>query len=256
MRLNMIIQSQYDKLKCEIKPFRRAVIEHPIYQSIKSIDDIKRFMQFHIYAVWDFMSLLKELQRRFTNVERIWYPRKNAKLSRLVNEIVVAEESDRLDTGEVISHYDWYIKAMKECGSWTEEFNTFYEYSQISPKLDVPQLAPNPYVEQFLSKTFDAIDLGKDHEVAAYFLIGREGLIPDMFIHIVEQLDHESQQLTLFIAYLKRHIELDGEDHGPLAEEMLMELCQDDAEKWQEAQESAQKALQARKILWDGVVAA
>jgi len=251
----MIIQSQYDNLKCGIKPFRKAVIEHPVYQTIKNMDDIKRFMQFHIYAVWDFMSLLKELQRRFTNVERIWYPRKNAKLSRLVNEIVVAEESDLLDTGEVISHYDWYIRAMKECGSWTEEFNNFYEYSQVSPKLEVSSLAPNPYVEQFLSETFNAIDLGKDHEVAAYFLIGREALIPEMFIRIVEQLGHESQQLTFFTAYLKRHIVLDGEDHGPLAEEMLMELCQDDAKKWQEAQESAQKALQARKTLWDGVVA-
>jgi len=213
-------------------------------------------MQFHIYAVWDFMSLLKELQRRFTDIKRIWHPKPNPKLSRVINELVLAEESDKLASGEITSHYDWYVRAMKQCGAWTEQFSDFYDFSEVSPKLEPADLALNPYVEKFLTLTFDVIDTGKDHEVAAYFFIGREALIPEMFLRVVKESDKDENKTSLFIAYLQRHIELDGEEHGPLGETMLTELCQSDTKRWQEAAESAKKALTARKLLWDGALEA
>ncbi|MFT5207837.1 MAG: hypothetical protein ACI9CF_001597 [Candidatus Omnitrophota bacterium] len=233
---------------------RDKVLNHAMYACLTTQKNIQIFMNFHFYAVWDFMSLLKELQRRFTNVQRIWYPKENAKLARLVNEIVLVEESDVMESGEVISHYEWYVKAMKECGAWNEGFESFYDFSKISPNLDVRKLANNRVVESFLANTFDAIDSANDHEVAAYFLVGREALVPDMFIELINNLDSKEFPITLFKAYLRRHIEIDSESHSKLAGELLVELCQDSQIKWQEASRSASKALESRRQLWDGVL--
>ncbi len=241
-----------DALDRAIEPLQRTILEHPLYATIRTADDVRTFMRYHIYAVWDFMSLLKELQRRFTNVERIWHPRANPKLVRMINEIVLGEEADQLADGRIISHYDLYVGAMKQAGAWTSEFADFYDYSTVSSKLDPAQLAPNAHVEQFLKNTFDVIDTGKDHELAAYFFIGREALIPDMFFRVVEGLSASNPKLSELLLYLQRHIDVDGGEHGPIAGRMLAELCGADERKWSEAAASSAKALLARKILWDG----
>lgn len=245
-----------DILDRAIAPLQQSILEHPLYASIRTGDDVRVFMRYHIYAVWDFMSLLKELQRRFTNMERIWHPRPNPRLVRMINEIVLGEEADQLADGRVISHYDLYVSAMRQAGAWTEEFADFYDFSTVSNKLDVAQLAPNPHVEQFLKGTFRVIDSGKDHELAAYFFIGREALIPDMFFRVVERLSVSGERLDELMTYLQRHIEVDGGEHGPIAGRMLAELCGEDGTKWSEAAASASKALEARKILWDGALKA
>ncbi|MCO4770024.1 MAG: DUF3050 domain-containing protein [Deltaproteobacteria bacterium] len=54
--------------------------------------------------------------------------------------------------------------------------------------------------------------------------------------------------------YLERHIELDGEHHGPMGERLLRVLCGNDDEKWEEAFVAAQSALEVRVALWDGVL--
>lgn len=238
------------------RPVQKTVLEHPLYAAIRSAEDVRIFMRYHIYAVWDFMSLLKALQRRFTNMERIWHPPANASLSRMINEIVLGEEADKLDDGRVISHYDLYVNAMKQAGAWTEEFADFYDFSTVSDKLDVAQLAPNPHVEHFLKNTFRVIDQGKDHEVAAYFFIGREALIPDMFLKVVEQLNDGKNAFGELMLYLKRHIDVDGNEHGPIASRMLAELCGADEKKWTEAAAAAVTALESRRMLWDGAYAA
>lgn len=241
-----------DLLSQAILPAQQAVLQHRLYASIRTADDVRTFMRYHIYAVWDFMSLLKELQRRFTNVGRIWHPPANIRLARMINEIVLGEEADKLDDGRIISHYDLYVSAMKEAGAWTREFEDFYDYSTVSNKLDVAQLAPNPHVERFLRGTFQVIDTGKDHEVAAYFFIGREDLIPEMFLKVVDQLNASGNRFTEFLVYLKRHIDVDGNEHGPLARRMLEEICGADSAKWSEAAAAAVSALEARRALWDG----
>lgn len=68
----------------------------------------------HIYAVWDFMSLLKALQRHLTCVDVPWVQVGGSQARRLVNSIVLDEESD-LETGPV-SHYELYLSAMEEIG--------------------------------------------------------------------------------------------------------------------------------------------
>lgn len=243
-----------ERLQRTVEPHRLAVLNHPLYRALDNIEDVQAFMRHHIYAVWDFMSLLKELQRRFTDTSRIWHPKPNARLCRLINQIVLAEESDQMEDGRIISHYDLYVEAMKQAGAWNSEFADFYDYSGISHQLDVAQLAMNPHAEQFLKATFRVIDHGKDHEVAAYFFIGREALVPDMFLQVIQRIESARDRLNLLIIYLQRHIEIDGGEHGPMAAQMLEELCAGDETKWGEAAQSAVTALRVRKILWDGAL--
>ena len=111
------------------------------------------------------------------------------------------------------------------------------------------------FVRDFLSFTFTTIAENKLHVIAAVFTFGREDLIPDMFIAMVKNLRNEGLPLSHLIYYLDRHIEVDGDEHGPMALQMMEELCQGNENKIKEALEGAKKALEMRIALWDGILA-
>ena len=94
------------------------------------------------------------------------------------------------------------------------------------------------------------------HSQAAAFAFGREDLIPDMFEQVVKVNANQGGQLDTFVDYLARHIEVDGEEHTPMAMQMLADLCGDDEAKWQECAETVNRRLDARVRLWDGILAA
>jgi hypothetical protein len=76
-----------------------------------------------------------------------------------------------------------------------------------------------------------------------------------MFTKVVAVKDR-GHKLGTFVDYLERHIEVDGEQHTPMAMQMLADLCGDDDRKWRECAEAAARALRARAELWDGIAAA
>jgi len=97
-----------------------------MYGEIQDLERLKIFMETHIYAVWDFMSLLKTLQRHLTCVEIPWRPAKvDKRLTRLINEIVLGEESDRDESGAVMDHFSLYREAMIELGADGEKIERF-----------------------------------------------------------------------------------------------------------------------------------
>tara|TARA_B100001758_G_C18412984_1_gene617243 strand:+ start:2941 stop:3678 length:738 start_codon:yes stop_codon:yes gene_type:complete len=231
-----------------IQPYKDDVVNHPIYSKLKNTNDIAILMQHHVYAVWDFMSLLKALQSILTCTISPWKPIGESKVRRLINSIVLEEESDIDINGEPASHYEMYLEAMEQCGAQTSEIINFV---QAVSNYNIPSV--NKGVDVFLKSTFDIIQDNQAHKIAAAFTFGREDLIPDMFTAIVKQYNTENK-LNKFVYYLERHIELDGGEHGPLALELISNLCEDDNNKWQEVEKTAISCLVARKKLWDFVV--
>lgn len=244
-------------LQESLYPLRKQLIEHPVYSRIGTLEELQIFMEHHVFAVWDFMSLLKALQRDLTCVTVPWIPQGGQLSRRFINEIVLAEESDEDSGGRYTSHFELYRAAMKQCQADTSIIDRFIELIRQGEtvfaaleKASVPQAA-----QDFVITTWSIVESGSTHSIAAAFTLGREELIPDMFRSLVAELQNQfSGQLNLFSNYLERHIELDEEHHTPMAFQMLAELCGNDSRKWREVEETAHIALKARIALWDGVV--
>jgi hypothetical protein len=232
---------------------RERVVTHPLYDGLNTHSAIVTFMEHHVFAVWDFMSLLKSLQRRLTYVTVPWVPTRSTDSRRLINEIVLAEESDEL-RGGYVSHFEWYVAAMAEAGadySVVDKFIDSIRGEQPLPDALDSAGVPRPSAE-FVSATWSFVESAPVHCQAAAFAFGREDLIPDMFTRVVA-VNREQGGLETFGEYLERHIEVDGEAHTPMAMQMLVDLCGDDAVRWEEAEAAATAALEARVRLWDSV---
>ena len=77
----------------EIAPLREEIVNHKVYGVIRDLDSLKIFMQYHVFAVWDFMSLLKSLQNQLTCTTIPWFPKGSANTRFLINEIVPTDIS-------------------------------------------------------------------------------------------------------------------------------------------------------------------
>ena len=241
--------------KCNRSDLLDKLKNHDLYHLLKDIQDIRSFMESHVFAVWDFMSLLKSLQNNLTGVKLPWLPKKNAKLTRFINEIVQVEESD-LDMNNIPkSHFSMYLESMDEINADRKNINEFLNF--LEQGLDVEQalnrIKADDKIQEFVNYTFSIIKKNKPHLTAAAFTYGREDVIPEIFIKIIKELDPKNKKYSNLKYYLDRHIEIDGDTHGPLALEMMHELCGDDINKWTEALKVGEHALQYRIKLWDSI---
>jgi len=239
---------------------REKLDSHPIFHALQTLGDLRIFMEHHVFAVWDFMSLLKELQRRICPHGSPWMPNQNSNTARLVNEIVLEEESDVASPNlpnQYASHFEIYLNSMKEVGANTAIIENFTEdVSKYGFDKSVESEAVPSPVKQFMLSTFKVITNGSTHQIAASFANGRENLVPLMFLRILDSCKVAREQAPLFHYYLERHAHLDGEQHGPMAEQLLDSLTGGDTLKEKEAAEAAIQSVKARIELWDGVLQA
>ena len=245
-----------EKINNSILDYRKELLNHSLYSKIKTIDDLRNFVQIHVFAVWDFMSLLKSLQLQLTCTNTPWLPNKNSKTAYLINEIVLAEETDINQVGERKSHYELYLEAIKSFGADTNDIDLFLSKLKNEDIFSAINSSNTPIeVKEFLEFTFKIIKEGKPHKVAAAFTFGRENLIPSMFTAILKnfQKNFPEQDISKLIYYFERHIELDEDEHGPMALEMVTELAENDPEKWQEIEEVSIEALKKRIGLWNSI---
>jgi hypothetical protein len=170
----------------------------------------------------------------------------------------MAEESDVNELGLAMSHYEMYIDAMIQVGADTSNINLFIkaiekgdnlEDASKKIKLDAPIL-------EFIKFTMDIVNSDKPHSIASAFTFGREDVIPDMFLEIIGQSKtNDDKTYSKLLYYLNRHIELDGDEHGPISLKMVEELCGNDNLKWEDVLETATEALKMRLKLWDHITA-
>ena len=240
-----------------IQTQKTALLQHTLYEKVQTIEDLQCFVENHVYAVWDFMSLLKALQSKLTCTTTPWIATKNPETRYLINEIVLAEESDLTLDGTRQSHFEIYLEAMQSCGATTSEIEAFIEHVVATQNIfvSIKQSAIHPNIKAFLDFTFRVIEEGKPHEIAAAFTFGREDLIPAMFTEILRnfQANFPKTDLRKLIYYFERHIELDADEHGPMAMKMITELCENDEVKWKEVEIISILALEKRIGLWDAI---
>jgi hypothetical protein len=250
------MSAHVQQLKLAIEPVRNTLLAHPVYSRIQDLQGLQKFSETHVFAVWDFMSLLKSLQIGLTSVSLPWVPVGNADTRYLINEIVLGEESDVDEAGNRISHFELYIKAMQQMGASTNVISQLIENINSGKTVyEAIEAAPLPQqVKDFLQFTFDISFNAPLHVKAAVFTFGREDLIPSMFMKILDKIYADApDKVSIFKYYIERHIEVDGDHHSHLALDMVNNLCGSDASKWEEAKIASVKALALRIGLWDAI---
>jgi Protein of unknown function (DUF3050) len=248
---------QLSALNSEIEPLRQQLLQHPVYRAVNSVRRLQLFMEQHVFAVWDFMSLLKALQRTHTCMTLPWMPKVNRRVVRFLNEIVLGEESDEDGRGGYASHFELYLEAMKQLGASTFAIDSFV--SLLGDNVDIERALTDcgamSGAVQFVQNTWSCVNSGKPHCIAAAFSIGREDVIPEMFRRILDALEAQSPgQFDRIRYYLERHIEVDEGSHGPMALETIREMCGNNSTLWRESTDAANAALAARIRLWDSVL--
>ena len=245
------------QIEITLAPWRERVVAHPLYAHLHDEEAIRLFMEAHVFAVWDFQSLLKALQRLLTCVEVPWLPTSDPQARRLLNEIVLDEESDQAPGGGHLSHFEIYLQAMRECGANVTPIETFL--GSVRAGLTVEEAlatsAVPPGVGPFVRATMAIARSTAPHRVAAAFAYGREEITPAMFCGLVDRLAGLSPQSWGTLRYyLDRHIGTDRDRHGPQARLLVHRLCGSDAISWSEAAETARTSLEARARFWDAIV--
>lgn len=245
-------------LRAAVAPLREKLQQHPGYVRLDNLATLRRFMEHHVFAVWDFMSLLKALQARLTCVEVPWVPRGDTEVRRLINEIVLGEETDEQLGGGYASHLEMYLEAMRQTEADTRPIVKLLERISSGATVEVAlrECEAPEAAAQFVRHTFTILS-GSTAGIAAAFAIGREEIIPEMFLKMVAILREQyPDQVELLLHYLQRHIELDGSDHAPMAGRMLEMICGKDRAQWAEALRAAESALQARLQFWNAILRA
>lgn len=85
------------------------------------------------------------------------------------------------------------------------------------------------------------------------FLYGREDAIPQMFKALLTDWSVLQEEAPIFVYYLQRHIELDGDSHGPAAARLISDLAQGNADNLQQIRRAGISAIKHRLALWDAL---
>jgi len=245
-----------DDLRRTIAPVRETLLTHPLYRAVNTLPRLRVFMSDHVFAVWDFMCLAKRLQRDLTCWDELWTPPQRPALARFINGLILGEESDVDLDGYACSHFELYVEGMREIGAPTEPAGDFVGLVRAGrdARSSLVAVGASDAVQQFVGHTLRVASEGTTIEVLAAFLFGREDLIPEMFSRFLPQWNN-SKQARKFVYYVNRHIELDGDDHGPSGLRALAQMAEGDVSAWQFASCAAQSAILARIALWDAIYA-
>jgi hypothetical protein len=240
----------------DIDSIRQRMVEHPVFAAIRDIQSLRIFMQAHVFAVWDFMSLVKRLQRDLTCIDVPWLPPRDRQAAQLINQIVLGEETDTGPDGEPVSHLELYLGAMREVGANTAGFERFQATLESGATLTeaFDHAAVAPFIREFTGNTLQVAGKAPLLVVMANFFYGREDVIPRMFSNLLDKWRIGTNQAPMFVYYLKRHIEVDSDQHGPAAKAILAAATDGDPLRGLQVVNAARQSIEARIRLWDGLL--
>lgn len=244
------------RLEAEVEAAGRALADHPVFAAVDTRQALHLFMSWHVFAVWDFMTLLKRLQRDLTTTTLPWTPPAHPEAARLVNEIVLGEETDVAPGGRHLSHYALYLEAMREVGADTRPIEravaALAAGTDPFAALDAAGLEAGPAT--FVRATLETALHGSLPEVLGSFFHGRENVIPDMFRTLLARWRIPPERVPVLVFYLDRHIELDSGEHGPAARAMIRDVVGDDVAGRLAVLRAARAAIDARHRFWDALL--
>ncbi len=233
-------------LEKKLVAVQQELIEHVVYKDLMNIHNLRIFMGYHVFAVWDYMTLLKGLQRHITCTRVPWKPSTYPKeLIRLINSMVLEEESDLDQNDQACDHFSLYVRAMEEMNADSKPIKSFLK------NLDTDILStPLKECMQFSINIAQNYPL---HILAGVFYFGREQLIPRIFKPYLEGVtSYPAGTLTPTLSYyLRRHMDLDGNQQVARIMKLLDVACMDSPKAYQEALSYGIQACLLRKKLWD-----
>lgn len=251
--------ASFDVQSCEaaLAPLRQELLAHPLFSQISDVARLRTLMESHVFAVWDFMSLLKRLQADLTCVRVPWTYPADSEAARIVNEIVLGEETDVGLDGKPTSHLELYLLAMKDVGADTRMFRKFHDLIVQGRSVEEAMAASKvpSHVRDFVRHTMAVAQRGSTADVLGNFFFAREDLIPEMFSALLRDWGMQRADVPALDYYLNRHIELDADEHGPAARRAIERFLRGGEPVYRGVLASAERGLRARKSLWDGVLA-
>ena len=246
------------RLRAAHDPFHQRLEHHAVFGRLVDESSLRAFTELHVYAVWDFMSLIKSLQGSLTGNLVPWVPSRDYEATRLVNAIVLAEECDRRQEGVgYASHFQLYREAMVRIGAKTAAVDQFVRELQAGTRWQrALQNAEIPVAaERFIRHTLRTAEMAEPHQVAAAFLFGREAVLSTRFRPDLERLQRDRNIDTSgLLFYLERHMEVNRHQHASASERLVAVLCGEDDARWRQAEKTAKDCLEERLMLWDAVV--
>ena len=245
MKKELILKQKIDTLN-----------SHPLLSQsdIFTEDHLKIFMEHHVFAVWDFMCILKKLQGIICPSSTPCYPNNFSKngIARLINEIVMCEESDEISDGIFMSHFELYLSSMKNINAKTDQIEAIVDDVSKNKLKGFDKYDLEPECFNFLNKNNRLLNTNELHIISALFTYGRETTLPGMFQKLLLRIGESSKYDSLKL-YLKRHIDVDSNRHGPLSLILFNKSCENNDLKYNQALDAAIKSIEIRYDLWTGI---
>lgn len=228
---------------------------HPLYHVIRSRNEVRKFMEFHAWCVWDFMSLAKSVQLVVGSFSFPWFPPADPESALAVDEIIRGEEADLGPDGKRQSHFEIYLDAMRQASADTRCIESALQLMKAGSSVSAAMTTANapPAAVDFVSTTM-TLCAGPPHVRIAALSLGREELVPTMLSTLLKNLPGDDPTLSTFLWYIRRHIELDTEYHGPLCARLLRAAVGDRVSARREAIEAGLIAIRARALFLDEIL--
>lgn len=228
------------------------LIDHPLMTSIETKDDLGIFAQQFVFAEWSTMTLLKALQKEFTNSELMWFPTDDPMSRKLINELVLQYESSPEVGG--LSQLEWYIQSMQDCS-----FDTAYiecmldnikQYNNYASIIDSLDFSTQRYVHNVVQIALSE----KVLDIASAFFMGRWIITPKIAKKLLFGLSNPVlEREKSFKYYWEVQARPVDEEQKVIAINLLTRLCNNNSGNAARCVHVAAKMLELMHMLWDGM---